>query len=137
MAAIAGAIQQLPEGQTVLKPGRILVREGELLSKEDDKQVHCFLFSDALLITHSNQKREKGRSLSGSATARFARRSSISFAAPPQESYKCIDLIPLNDPASVVVTNYDNGLFAILVLDDSNRTHYFQATCGSLESIIP
>src|SRR3989338_9362304 len=33
MAAIAGSIRRLPEGQTVLKPGRTLVREGVLFCK--------------------------------------------------------------------------------------------------------
>ena len=126
MAAIAGSIRRLPEGQTVLKPGRTLVREGVLFCKEEDSQVHCFLFSDALLITLARQKFEKNRSPSRALST--SRRTSLSVtpAPGPKETFRFVDMVPLNDPASVTVANYAEELFAITALSEGPRTHHLQ-----------
>jgi hypothetical protein len=95
MVALAKCITGVPRNETLIKPSRTLLQEGELLVNKQSHNFYIILFNDALVITKPAAQNQSGSRIS---TRELA------------ESYSYVNQISLID---ATLTNFKGEAFSI------------------------
>lgn len=132
LTALSMAISHLPADAMVMRPGRALIWEGSLFSKDRDREVYVFLLTDALIITKLTKSRgsrcSRSSSLIMDSPSHSPSRSSTSsgswipsFASSNHSekipTYRYLDHFCFQNPHNIVVSNYGEQLLGISMLE--------------------